>query len=213
MESTEPINNIDEIRPYFLKCIVADQIIDAKLFINKYIDKYTDNSDALKKLTVALCGLPSDIATSINFERRDEIRRYLLSSLCLSGNSDAIHDLGCLYAGFDGDEMDQMNITETNITTAIMLFNLANSYQSCLSTVYLCTQGNRNYKHFDIMYPSQNISNIIKSNLIKALTLYKKPANNPNYYDDFGYIFEYVPGDIVLDLVKNHPEFSQHFTK
>jgi hypothetical protein len=202
-----------EIRQYFLDCIINDKINDAKLYVNEYVEKYQDNEMAMGRLTRALAGLPQEHGSEINFERKDEIRRYLLSVMCISGNKNAIHELGFLYEGLDGDEMDHMHIPQTNITTALTLYNLANNYRSCLEIIYICTKGNEINHYFDAMYPKKCIDAMIKTNLIKALKLYDKPIDNPDYCEDIGYIFSCIPSELIEEVKTEHPEISKYMLK
>lgn len=202
-----------EVRKFLIYCIINNKIDDAKQYVTEYVEKYRDDDKAMHELKKALAGLPQEHASEINFERVNEINRYLLSIRCISGDRDAIHELGFLYEGIDGDEMRFHGINESNITTALTLYNFANTYSSCLEIIFICTNGNDKNHYFDKMYPRKCIDNMIKTNLIKAMKLYNKPIDNPNYQDEFGYIFEYIPMGILKEVDTEYPELAKYVAK
>lgn len=203
-------HNDNELRTQMIDFIINGNIDGAKQFINNYIKIHRDDPTCYDKFALALSGLPQQYSSEKNFNTSNMINRYILSSLCIIGNSSAIEKLGMLYEGIDGDEMDKMGITEANITTSLSLFNQVGSLTGCLEIVFICTEGNKRYHYFDEYYPKECINNMIKTNLAKAFKLYDKPISDPNYQNDIGYIFDYVPGEIIKELINEDNTFAKY---
>lgn len=191
------------VKKQILEFIVNNDLAGAKQFINTFLK----DPLAYSKLRLAFCGLPQELNTAANWDLKHAIERYMLSALCITGNNAAIHELGMLYAGYDGDEMDAMLIPEQNITTALTLFNLAGTYQSCLEIIYICTEGHEGKHYLDQLFPQECIDQMIKTNLIRAINLFDQRNDQPDRAD-FSFTLDRLPSEIL-----NDPEIAQHLTK
>lgn len=205
--------SVDETKERLLEMVSNGDVINVKKFVNKYIEDHPNNSELYNYFNKLFCGMPSKYCTLTIGTQWYEIKRYALSSLCLMGNQMALTEFGNLYSGYDGDEMDIMKIPGIDTTVAIILLTLANTTPSRLRIVYMCTLENTKFGYFDNIYPKKKLYDLIKTNLQKAIELYDKPIDNPKYYEDIGYIFDYVPACIVADIIRENPDFIKYIPK
>lgn len=200
--------HIDEIEEYLKKHIkyandddddddetTADDA--AYAYINEYTEKYKNDECSIALLSNAL--------RRLNIYHI--LGHYMLSILCMEGNKMAIHHLGLLYEGIDGDANTELGVG-VDVMTAIALFNSSGIYQSCLEIIFMCTERNT---YFSKKYPKERIDSMIKTNLIKAFKLYDKPIHGPTYQSDIGYIFDIVPFGIIKSIEKENPDFSKFY--
>lgn len=181
----------------------------ARIFTQDYLKKHAGDSVAINILSKALIKCCSATDKHI---RAYALRRYVLSLLCLADDIEAIAELGWLYAGIDCDETRLFGISQRDPTAALILLKTAadrGSFQACSTIAYICSA--ERDSHFAREYPRENIDEMLKKYLVKAFEIYGKPINNPNYIEDVGYLFKYVPAKIVIEIIATNPDFAKYF--